>query len=51
MGVASRVFIKSWYFFKLKELGSGTRWLILSVNNVERLYAGSFHQFTTGRMG
>jgi hypothetical protein len=36
---------------KLKEFGSGARWLILSVHNLEILYAEAFRQFTTGRMG
>jgi hypothetical protein len=34
----------------LKEFGSGVKWLILSVNSLESLYAGVFRQFTTGRM-
>jgi hypothetical protein len=35
----------------LKEFGSGARCLILSVNNLDSLYAGAFRQLTTSRMG
>jgi hypothetical protein len=49
--VSSRVFNRSWVLFMLKEFGGGTRWMILSVNSVESLYAGAFRQFTTGRRG
>jgi hypothetical protein len=49
--VSSRLFNKSWVFFMLKEFSSGVKWLILSVNSLESLYARAFRQFTTGRMG
>jgi hypothetical protein len=39
-GVASRFFSISWEFFKLKDFGSETRWLILSVNKLESVFRG-----------
>ena len=41
----------SWAFFMLKAFGGGSRWLMLSVNGLESLYAGAFRQFTMGRIG
>ena len=39
------------FFFTLKSLGSGAMRWVFSVSSLDSLYAGTFLQFTTGRIG
>jgi len=37
--------------FYAESIGSGSMWMIVRVNSLDRLYAGALRQFTTGRIG
>ena len=51
IGLTCSFWSKSVVFFTLKVFGRGAMLFIFCVNSLERWYAGTLRQFTTGLMG